>query len=69
MFTGIVEVGTITHATESGGDLRIHVQADIVTRTPLPATPKVSGCCPLSALTGSGFETELSKETVADCSR
>lgn len=68
MFTGIVEeVGTITHASESGGDLRIHVQADIVTRDTAPGDSiSVSGCClTVVALTGSGFETELSKETVA----
>lgn len=68
MFTGIVEeVGVITHAEDRGGDLRIHVQADIVTRDAAPGDSiSVSGCClTVVALTGSGFETELSTETVA----
>src|SRR5690554_2719410 len=68
MFTGIVEeVGVITHAEETGGDLRVHIQASIVTRDAAPGDSiSVSGCClTVVSLTGSGFETELSKETVA----
>ncbi len=68
MFTGIVEeVGIITAAEERGGDLRIHVQAEIVTRDASPGDSiTVSGCClTVVSLTGSGFETELSKETLA----
>ncbi len=68
MFTGIVEeVGVITHAEDSGGNLRIHVQAEIVTRDAVAGDSiSVSGCClTVVSLTGSGFETELSKETVA----
>ncbi len=68
MFTGIVEeVGVITHAEERDGDLRIHVQAEVVTRDAAPGDSiNVSGCClTVVALTGSGFEADLSKETVA----
>ena len=68
MFTGIVEeVGVITHAADNGGDLRIHVQAEIVTRDAAPGDSiNVSGCClTVVSLTGSGFEADLSKETVA----
>ena len=40
MFTGIVEeVGTITHATESGGDRRIHGHAATVPRHRAPPGP------------------------------
>lgn len=68
MFTGIVEeVGVITHAEEQAGDLRIHVQATVVTRDAAPGDSiNVAGCClTVTALTGSGFEADLSKETVA----
>lgn len=68
MFTGIVEeVGLISHAEERGGDLRIHVQASVVTRDTMPGDSiSVSGVClTVVSLTGSGFETELSRETIA----
>lgn len=68
MFTGIVEeVGLITAAEEQGGDLRIHVQAEIVTGDANPGDSiTVSGCClTVVALTASGFLVELSKETIA----
>lgn len=68
MFTGIVEeTGRVTHAKESNGDLRIHVQAALVTEDAvLGDSISVSGCClTVVELTGSGFEAQLSKETVA----
>jgi riboflavin synthase len=67
MFTGIVEeVGRITHAEMHRGDLRIHVQASIVTQdTSIGDSIAISGCClTVVELTGSGFEAELSQETV-----
>lgn len=68
MFTGLVEeVGIITTAREQDGGLRIHVQAEVVTQDTSPGDSiNVSGCClTVTALTGSGFEAELSQETLA----
>lgn len=68
MFTGIVEeVGRVTHAEDTGGDLRLHIQAQVVVQDAQPGDSiSVSGCClTVVTLTASGFEVELSKETVA----
>lgn len=68
MFTGIVEeVGVVTHAEERGGDLRLHIQAQVVVQDAQQGDSiSVSGCClTVVALTASGFEVDLSKETVA----
>ncbi len=68
MFTGIVEeIGLVTHAGETDGNTRVHIQANIVTSDAiLGDSISVSGCClTVVELSGSGFEVELSRETVA----
>jgi len=68
MFTGIVEeVGVITHAEDRAGDLRLHIQCQVVVQDAQPGDSiSVSGCClTVVTLSGSGFEVDLSKETVA----
>ncbi len=68
MFTGIVEeIGLVTHAEETDGNTRVHIQANIVTSDAiLGDSISVSGCClTVVELSGSGFEVELSKETIA----
>ena len=68
MFTGIVEeMGTITHVYDDGGDLRLRIESALVpTDLAIGDSVAVSGCC-LTAVTvdATGFEVELSKETVA----
>ncbi len=68
MFTGIVEgVGSVRSAEPTGGDLRVRIEARGVVEGLKPGdSVAVSGCC-LTAVTVSdtGFEAELSQETVA----
>ncbi|MEJ2291992.1 MAG: riboflavin synthase [Deinococcales bacterium] len=68
MFTGIIEeVGVVRAATDSGGDLRVRIEADEVLRDlRIGDSVAISGCC-LTAVSveGNAFEVELSKETVA----
>ena len=68
MFTGIVEeVGTVVSAEDTGGDLRVVIEAKTVLEgAQLGDSISVSGCClTVVALTETAFAVELSKETVA----
>jgi riboflavin synthase len=68
MFTGIVEeVGTVREARESGGDLRVRIEAGAVLEGLRTGdSVAVGGCCLTVVAHGGGaFEVELSRETVA----
>lgn len=68
MFTGIIEeVGTVVHAEDSGGDLRVVIEArTVLDGVQLGDSVSVSGCClTVVAITENAFAVELSKETVA----
>lgn len=68
MFTGIVEeVGTVTAATDSAGDVRVRIDAEGVSADlAIGDSVSVSGCCLTAvAVEPHGFEVELSRETVA----
>lgn len=68
MFTGIVEeVGQVAAAENTGGDLRVVIEARTVLEgLQLGDSVSVSGCCLTAvALSERGFAVELSRETVA----
>jgi riboflavin synthase len=68
MFTGIVEeMGVVSAAHESGGDLRVTVAAGALAGDlRIGDSVAVSGCClTVVAARGETFEVELSRETVA----
>ncbi len=68
MFTGIVEeVGTIREVVDTGGDLRVTVQAKTVpSDLALGDSVSLSGCClTVVDYDDVSFSVELSKETVA----
>ena len=68
MFTGIIEeVGRVTDARHEGGNLRVRIEAELVsTDLGIGDSVAVSGCCLTVVATGEGaFEVELSRETVA----
>lgn len=67
MFTGIVEeVGTISRVLGDSGDLRVRVEAPLVSSDlGVGDSVAVSGCCLTAvAVAHEGFEAELSLETV-----
>lgn len=67
MFSGIVEeVGTVTRAVE-GGNVRLTIGAKrVIEGVKLGDSISVSGCClTVVAFGESGFEVELSRETIA----
>lgn len=68
MFTGIVEeVGMIRRVEDHGADVRLRIEATLVpTDVGIGDSISVSGCC-LTAVSvdDSGFEVELSRETIA----
>lgn len=67
MFTGIVEeVGRVARAEESGGDLRLVIEAELVPEDlAVGDSVAVSGCCLTAVAVERGrFEVELSRETV-----
>jgi len=68
VFTGIIEeVGVVVAASDSGGDLRLRIEAEhVLDDLAIGDSVAVSGCC-LTAVTidPKGFEVELSRETVA----
>ena len=68
MFTGIIEeMGTVARIQDDGGDLRLRIDASLVSSDlAIGDSVSVSGCC-LTAVSvdATGFEVELSKETVA----
>lgn len=68
MFTGIIEeVGTVVHAEDTDGDLRVVIEAEtVLDDVQLGDSVSVSGCClTVVAITENAFAVELSKETVA----
>lgn len=68
MFSGIVEeVGVIGSAAESRGNLRVRINAELVTgEMKVGDSVAVSGCClTVVAHDAAGFEVEASSETLA----
>lgn len=68
MFTGIVEeIGTVLSTQDTGGDLRVVIEAKtVLADAQLGDSIAVSGCClTVVAITETAFAVELSKETVA----
>jgi riboflavin synthase len=68
MFTGIVEeVGVVREAHDTGGDLRVRIEARAVLEDArIGDSIAVSGCCLTVVARDAGtFDVELSKETVA----
>lgn len=67
MFTGIVEeVGKVVSVAETGGDLRLEINAEkVLSGLQIGDSVSVSGCCLTAVVvTEDSFEVELSKETV-----
>jgi riboflavin synthase len=68
MFTGIVEeIGTVVRVDDRGGDVRLRIEAGLVpSDLAIGDSVSVSGCCLTAVIVdASGFEVELSKETIA----
>lgn len=68
MFTGIIRaVGRIDEIDEQGGDLRFHIVGDLPAGSFEPGESiAVNGVCLTAAeVTGSGFSTDVSRETLS----